>query len=114
MANSRCTGHLVPVWTRVIRLTARSCAPGAPCLPLTGYTRKADVVLSGFFHDSSEPWREVAGGPGRRVTTMRLFGGVALFCAGLTLETYVTGALNPVRRARLRAEEGNDGKRNPP
>jgi excisionase family DNA binding protein len=36
---------------------------------------------------------------------MRLFGGLALFCAGLTLETYVTGALNPVRRARLRAEE---------
>ena len=45
---------------------------------------------------------------------MRLFGGLALFCAGLTLETYVTGALNPVRRARLRAEEGNDGKRNSP
>ena len=45
---------------------------------------------------------------------MRLFGGVALFCAGLTLETYVTGALNPVRRARLRAEEGNDGNRNSP
>jgi excisionase family DNA binding protein len=36
---------------------------------------------------------------------MRLFGGLALFCAGLTLETYVTGALNPVKRARLRAEE---------
>jgi acetoin utilization protein AcuC len=32
---------------------------------------------------------------------------VALFCAGLTLETYVTGAPNPVRRACLRAEEGN-------
>jgi hypothetical protein len=36
-----------------------------------------------------------------------------LFCVrDLPLDTYVTGALNPVRRARLRAEEGNDGKRN--
>jgi hypothetical protein len=45
---------------------------------------------------------------------MRLFEGVALFCTGLTLDTYVTGALNPVRRARLRAEEGKDGNRNSP
>src|ERR1700677_3595609 len=45
---------------------------------------------------------------------MSLFGGLALFCTGLTLDTYVTGALNPVRRARLRAEEGNDGNRNSP
>ena len=39
--------------------------------------------------------------------------GVALFCTGLTLDTYLTGALNPVRRARFRAEEGIDGERNP-
>ena len=46
---------------------------------------------------------------------MRLFGGVALFCAGLTLETYVTGALNPVLGATgIAAEEGNDGRRNSP
>src|SRR5260370_16243411 len=112
MASCRRTGYLVPGWTRVIRLTVRSCARGAPCLPLTGYIRKADVALSGFFHDSSEPCREAPGGSSRRVTTMRLFGGVALFCAGLTLETYVTGALNPVNRARLRAEEGKYGIQN--
>src|SRR5215469_8318103 len=106
--------HLVPAWIQAIPWTGPSCAPGAPSLPLTGYTRKPDVALSGFFDDSAESCLGWPGAAGRRVTRMRLFGGVALFCAGLTLDTYVTGALNPVRRARLRAEEGNDGKRTPP
>ena len=43
---------------------------------------------------------------------MRLLGALLFSVRDLPWDTYVTGALNPVRRARLRAEEGNDGKRN--
>src|SRR6266567_1436464 len=40
--------------------------------------------------------------------------GVALFCAGLTLETYVTGAPNPVKCSASYGRGNKDGKRNPP
>jgi hypothetical protein len=45
---------------------------------------------------------------------MRLFGALLFSVRDLPWDTYVTGALNPAQRARLRAEEGNDGKRNSP
>src|SRR6266567_4754522 len=40
--------------------------------------------------------------------------GVALFSAGLTLETYVTGAPNPVKCSASYGRGLLDGKRNPP
>src|ERR1700743_472038 len=93
----------VPAWIQTTRSTGPSCGLGTPSLPHTDYSHISDVALSGFLVITLGHARGRVGGSSRGVTTMRLFGGVALFCAGLTLETYVTGALNPVKRARLRA-----------
>ena len=84
--------------------------PGNGCQLITAERRARKGQLSAGIDDFAGEARILPS----RSNNNEAMDGVALFCAGLTLETYVTGALNPVKRARLRAEEGNDGKRNPP